>query len=110
MESIGRSRPSSEGSSERPDFGSGEGSSSKPSHSGKRKRGQGHSKRRQGNSFDLEASLIIVEEVSGTVDEPPEKRSREEETTGDGMILPFSFLFLLFSFLCVISCLDLFFL
>ena len=39
MKSIGKSRPSSEGSSERPDFNCGEGSSSKQSRKSKRKRG-----------------------------------------------------------------------
>ena len=39
MEPTSKSRPSSEGSSERPDFDSGEGSSSKQSRRGKSKRG-----------------------------------------------------------------------
>ena len=40
MESTGKSRPSSEDTSERPDFDGGAGTSSKPTHRSKRKRGQ----------------------------------------------------------------------
>ena len=74
MESTGKSRPSSEGSSERLDFDSGAGTSSKPIHRGKRKRGQRCDKRRYEHSPDLEVPLTIAE-VSGDADEPLEKRS-----------------------------------
>ena len=75
MESTSKSRPSSEGSSERPDFDSEAGTSSKPTHRGKRKREQRCDKRRHEDSPDLEVPLTIAEEVSGDADEPPEKRS-----------------------------------
>ena len=99
MESTGKNRPSSEGSSERPAFDSEAGTLSKPTHRGKRKRGQRHDKKQHESSPDLEVPLTIAEEVSKDVDKPPEKRSREEETTGDGMILPcrfFSFMEIFF--------------
>ena len=95
MESIGKSRTSSEGSSEKPSFDSGERSSSKQSRRGKRKRGQRHNKKRHDDTPDSEVPFTIDEEDSRDVDEPPEKRSREEET-GDSMILALS---LSFSFL-----------
>ncbi|XXG88126.1 hypothetical protein AAC387_Pa12g0380 [Persea americana] len=81
--STGKSRPSSEDSTERPDFDSGTGTSSKPTHRSKKKRGQRRNKRRHEDSPDLEVPLTIVEEVSGDADEPPEKKSREKETTDD---------------------------
>ena len=61
MESTGKSRPSSEGSSERPDFDRGVGSSSKPSHKGKMKKGRRRNKRRHEDSPDLEVPLTINE-------------------------------------------------
>ena len=91
MESIGKSRPSSEDFSERPNFDSGMGTSSKLTHRSKRKRGQRRNKRRNEDSLDLEVPLTIVEEVSGDADEPLEKRGQEEKITSDGMIIPFSF-------------------
>ena len=90
MESTGKSIPSSEGSSERFDFNSEEGSSSKQSRRGKRKKEQRCNKKWHEGSPDLEVPLTINEEVSRDADEPPEKGSREEETIGDGMILPLS--------------------
>ena len=91
MESTGKSKPSSEDSSERPDFDSRAGTSSKPTHRSKRKKGQRRNKRWHERSPDLEVPLTIAEEVLKDVDEPPEKRSREEETVNDGMILLLSF-------------------
>ena len=87
VESTGKSRPSSEDSNERPDFDSRAGTSSKPTHRSKRKRGQRRSKRRHESSPNLEVLLTITEEVPKDVDEPSEKRNREEETVNDGMIL-----------------------
>ena len=78
MEFTGKSRPSSEDSSERPDFDGGAGTLSKPSNRSKRKRGQHRNKRQHEDCPDLEVSLTIAEEVSGDADEPLEKRSREE--------------------------------
>ena len=75
MEFTGKSRPSSEDSSERPDFDGGVGTSSKPSHRSKRKRGRRRNKKRHEDSSNLEVPLTIAEEVSGDADEPPEKRS-----------------------------------
>ena len=92
-ESTGKSRPSSEGSTERPNFDGGIGTSCKPTHRGKRKRGQRRDKRGQESSPDLEVPLTIVKEVSKDVDEPSEKWIREEETRGDGMTLPLSISF-----------------
>ena len=77
VESIGMSRSSSGGSSERHGFDSGGGSWSKLSRKGKRKRGQRRSKKQHEDSPDLEVPLTIDEEVSGDADEPPEKRNRE---------------------------------
>ncbi|XXG42063.1 hypothetical protein AAC387_Pa01g2413 [Persea americana] len=84
MESTGKSRLSSEDFSERLDFDGGAGTSSKPSHRSKRKRGQCRNKRRHEDSPDLEVPLTIAEEVSGDDDEPSEKRNREEEAIDDG--------------------------
>ena len=92
-ESTWKSRPSSEKSSKRSDFDSGAGTSSKPTHRSKRKRGQRCNKRRHEDSPALEVPFTIAKEVSGDAAEPPEKRSREEETAHDGMTLPLSFLF-----------------
>ena len=52
----------------------------------------------------MEVPLTINEDVPVDADEPPEKRSREEETVGEGMILPFS---LSISFHGVSPCSDL---
>ena len=106
MESTGKSRPSSEDSSKRPDFDGGAGTSSRPSHRSKRKIGQRRNKRRHEDSPDLEVPLTIAEEVSKDVDEPLERRSREKETTDDGMIFLFLFLFLFFhgDFFVLIRC------
>ncbi|XXG85564.1 hypothetical protein AAC387_Pa11g0617 [Persea americana] len=60
MESTGKSRPSSEDSSERPDFDGGVDTSSKPSHRSKRKRGHLRNKRWHEDSLDLEVPLTIV--------------------------------------------------
>ena len=90
MESTGKSKPSSEDSSERPDFDGRVGISSKPSHRSKRKRGQRRNRRLHEDSPDLEVPLTIAEEVSGEADEPSEKRSREELTIDDGMLSPLS--------------------
>ena len=87
MESISKSRPSSEDSSERPDFDGGVGTSTNPSHRSKRRRGQCRSKRRHENSPDLEVPSTIAEEASGDDDEPPEKRSQGEKISSDGMTL-----------------------
>ena len=96
MESTGKSRPPSEDSTERPDFDSGAGTSSKPTHRSKRKRGQCCNKRRHEDSPDMEVPLTIAKEVSMDADEPLEKRSREKETTDDGMRFPFLFPFIFF--------------
>ena len=100
MESTGKNRPSSEGSSEMPDFDNGEGSSSKLSCISKRKRGQCRSKKQHENSPDLAVPLTINKEVSGDANEPPKKRIREEETTDDGMIFPLTVSFLSWRFSC----------
>ena len=84
MESTGKSRPSNEDSGERPDFDGGAGTSS---HRSKRRRGQRRSKRQHENSPDLEVPSTIAEEASGEDDEPPEKRSRGEKISSDGMTL-----------------------
>ena len=91
MESTGKRRPSSEDSSERPDFDGGVGTSTNPSHRSKRRRGQCRSKRRHENSPDLEVPSTIAEEASGDDDEPPKKRSREENISSDGMTILLSF-------------------
>ena len=75
MESTGKSRPSSEDSSERPVFDSGAGTSSKPTHRGNRKRGERYDKRQHKDFPDLEVPLTIAKEGSKDVDEPPGKRS-----------------------------------
>ena len=97
MESTGKSRPSSEDSGERPDFDGGEGTSNSSSRRSKRRRGQRQSQRRHESSPDLEIPPTIVEEASWDDDEPPEKRSRGEETIDDGMLFPFLFPFLFFN-------------
>ena len=74
VESTGKSKPSSEGSCERPDSDSGAGISGRPTHRRKRKRRQRCNKKRHEDSPDMEVPLIIVE-VSKDVDEPPKKRS-----------------------------------
>ena len=103
--STGKSRLSCKGSSERPDFDSGWCSLSKLCRKGKRKRGQRRNKRRHEDSPDLEVPLTIDEEVLWGADEPPEKRSQEEETVGECMLLPLS---LFVSFLSwILSCFDL---
>ena len=71
MESTGKSKPSNDGSSERLDFDSEEGTSSKPTHRGKRRRGQRRDKRGHESSPNLEIPLTIDEEVSGDADEAP---------------------------------------
>ena len=71
MESTGKSRPSSDGSSERPNFDNGAGTSSRPTHKSKRKRGQCRNKKRHEDSPDLEVPITITEEVSEDADEPP---------------------------------------
>ena len=91
MESTAKSRPSSEDSGERPDFDGGAGTSNNSSRRSKRRKGQCRSQRRHENSPDLEIPSTIVEEASGIDDEPPEKRSREEKISSDGMILLLSF-------------------
>ena len=87
MESIGKSGPSSEDSSERPDFDSGADTSGRPTYRSKRKRRQHRNKKRHEDSPNLEVPLTINEEVSGDADEPPEKWSREEEIIDDSVIL-----------------------
>ena len=47
--------------------------------------------RRHESSPDLEIPSTIVEEASGDDDEPPEKRSRVEKISSDGMTLLLSF-------------------
>ena len=74
VESTSKNRLSSEGSSERPYFDSGVGSSCKPTHKSKRKRGQCCNKRRHEDSPNLKVPLTIAEEVSEDADKPPEKR------------------------------------
>ena len=96
MESTGKSRPSNEDSSGRPDFDGGAGTSSKSAHRSKRRRGQRRSQRRHESSPDLEIPSTIVEEALGDDDEPPEKRSPGEETIDDGMLFSFLFRFLFF--------------
>ncbi|KAJ8627468.1 hypothetical protein MRB53_020775 [Persea americana] len=83
MGSTGKSRPSSEDSSERPTFDGGAGTSSKSSHRSKRRRGQHRNKRRHEDSPDLEFSLTIAKEASRDDNEPPEKRSRGEKISSD---------------------------
>ena len=61
MESTGKSRPFSEDSSERPDFDSGAGTSSKSSHRSKRESGQHRNKRRHEDSSDVEVPLTVAE-------------------------------------------------
>ncbi|MDL1139804.1 hypothetical protein PS029_20785 [Yersinia pestis] len=90
VESTGKSRPSSEESSGKPDSDSGAGSSKKRARRSKRRRSHHRSKGQHEDSPDLEVPLTINEDVPVDADEPPEKRSREEETVGEGMILPFS--------------------
>ena len=90
VEFTGKGRPSSDGSSERLDSDNVAGTSGKPTHRSKRKRGQRRNKKWHEDSPDLKVPLTIAEEASKDVDEPPEKRRREEETTGDGIILPSS--------------------
>ncbi|XXG62736.1 hypothetical protein AAC387_Pa05g1049 [Persea americana] len=88
MESIGKSRPSSEASGERPDFNGGAGTSS---HMSKRRKGQCRSKRRHENSTDLEVPSTIAEEASWDDDEPLEKKSRGEKISSDeddGLVMP----------------------
>ena len=91
MESTGKSRPSGEDSSERPNFDGGVGTSRNSSRRSKRRRGQCRSQRRHESSPDLEIPSTIVQEASGDDDEPPEKRSRGEKIGSDGMTLLLSF-------------------
>ncbi|XXG47533.1 hypothetical protein AAC387_Pa02g2167 [Persea americana] len=91
MESTGKSRPSNEDFSKRPDFDGGAGTSSKSSRRSKRRRGQHRNKRRHEDSPNLEVPSTIAEEASGDDDEPLEKRSRGEKISSDkdnGLVMP----------------------
>ncbi|XXG85704.1 hypothetical protein AAC387_Pa11g0738 [Persea americana] len=88
MESTGKSRPFGEDFGERPDFDSGEGTSSNSSSRSKRTRGQHRSQRRHESSPDLEIPFTIAEEASGDDDEPPEKRSQGAKIKDDDSMMP----------------------
>ena len=89
MEATGKNRPSSDESSRNPDSDRGEGSSRRRiRRSRKRKRKSHRSKVLRESSPDVE--VPINEEIAECADEPPKKRSREEATADEGMILPFS--------------------
>ena len=81
--STGKSRPSSGESSGNPDSDRGEGSSRRRIRRS-RKRKSHRSEGLHESSPDVE--VPINEEMPECADEPPEKRSREEATVGEGMI------------------------
>ena len=70
LESIDKSKPSNEDSSERPVFDGEAGTSSRLTHRSKRKIGQHRNKKWHESSLILEVPLTIAEEVSGDADEP----------------------------------------
>ena len=105
VESTGKSRPSSDESSGKPDSDSGAGSSRKRARiGGKRKRSHHRSKGQNEDSPNVDVPLIVNEEMPGNADEPPEKRSREEEITGEGIILPLSLFISFHGFFHVLIC------